>query len=167
MSRAKDRVIHHLSHELKTPVSVLSASLGLLEKKLLGNNEDSIVRRILERAQRSLARILDMQYQVQDILLQRDYRAYNLLSALLDSCSDVLETLADEACEAGTASRKIKKRIDELFGPAESVSEEIQLDVFAENVIRELEPRFSSPQMPNPSLHNAHAPCFYSERRAI
>ena len=32
---------------------------------------------------------------------------------------------------------------DELFGPMESVSEEIQLDVFTENVIRELEPRFS------------------------
>ena len=143
LSRAKDRVIHHLSHELKTPVSVLSASLGLLEKKLLGNNEDSIIRRILERAQRSLARILDMQYQVQDILRQRDYRTYNLLSALMDSCSDVLETLADEACEEGTASRNIKRRIDELFGPVESVSEEIQLDAFAENVIRELEPRFS------------------------
>jgi PAS domain S-box-containing protein len=142
-SRAKDRVIHHLSHELKTPVSVLSASLGLLEKKLLGKHEDPGTRRILERAQRSLTRILDMQYQVQDILRQRDYRAHNLLSVLVDACSDVLETLADEACEAGAVSRHIKKRIDELFGPNESVSEEIQLDVFTENVIRELAPRFA------------------------
>ncbi|MDO9111783.1 MAG: GAF domain-containing sensor histidine kinase, partial [Desulfatirhabdiaceae bacterium] len=143
LSRAKDRVIHHLSHELKTPVSVLSASLGLLEKKVLGKKEDPGIRRILERAQRSLTRILDMQYQVQDILRQRDYRAFNLLSALMENCSDVLETLADEACGTGTASENIKKRIQELFGLTESVSEEIQLDVFTENVIRELEPRFS------------------------
>ena len=34
LNRAKDRVIHHLSHELKTPVSVLSASLRLLHKRL-------------------------------------------------------------------------------------------------------------------------------------
>jgi PAS domain S-box-containing protein len=142
-SRAKDRVIHHLSHELKTPVSVLSASLGLLEKKLPGMHEDPVIRRILERAQRSLARILDMQYQVQDILRQRDYRAHNLLSVLVDACSDVLETLADEACEAGAVSRHIKKRIDELFGQKESVSEEIELDVFTQNVIRELAPRFA------------------------
>ncbi len=142
-SRAKDRVIHHLSHELKTPVSVLSASLGLLEKKLLGKNEDPGIRRILDRTQRSLTRILDMQYQVQDILRQRDYRAHNLLSVLVDACSDVLETLADEACGQGSISQNIKKRIDELFGPSESVSEEIQLDVFVENVINELAPRFS------------------------
>ena len=44
LSRAKDRVIHHLSHELKTPVSVLSASLGLLEKKMSGDHEDQIGR---------------------------------------------------------------------------------------------------------------------------
>jgi PAS domain S-box-containing protein len=142
-SRAKDRVIHHLSHELKTPVSILSASLGLLEKKLPGMHEDPVIRRILERAQRSLTRILDMQYQVQDILRQRDYRAHNLLSVLVDACADMLETLADEACDVGTVSRHIKKRIDELFGPSESVSEEIQLDVFTENVIRELSPRFA------------------------
>jgi len=143
LSRAKDRVIHHLSHELKTPVSILSASLGLLEKKLSGGNEGAGIRRILERAQRSLTRILEMQYQVQDILRQRDYRAYDLLSALMDNCSDMLETLADETCGQETASRKIRSRIQELFGPMESVSEEIQLDVFAENVIRELAPRFS------------------------
>ena len=143
LSRAKDRVIHHLSHELKTPVSVLSASLGLLEKKLPGKQEDPGIRRILERAQRSLTRILDMQYQVQDILRQRDYRAHNLLSVLMDACSDVLETLADEVCGQGAVSRHIKKRIDELFGPSESVSEEIQLDVFTENVIRDLAPRFA------------------------
>ena len=143
LSRAKDRVIHHLSHELKTPVSILSASLGLLEKKMPGENEDPGTRRILERAQRSLTRILDMQYQVQDILRQRDYRAYNLLSALIDNCTDVLETLADEACGQGAASQKIRDRIHDLFGPVESVSEEIQLDVFTEAVIRDLEPRFS------------------------
>ena len=76
------------------------------EQKVRGQNEDTGTRRILERAQCSLTRILDIQYQVQDILRQRNYRTYNLLAALMESCSDVLETLADEVCEQGTASQK-------------------------------------------------------------
>ena len=54
-----------------------------------------------------------------------------------------LKPLRMKPANKGTASQKIRKRIDELFGPTESVSEEIQLDVFTENVLRELEPRFS------------------------
>jgi GAF domain-containing protein len=32
-NKAKEKAINHLSHELKTPVSVLKASLSFLEKK--------------------------------------------------------------------------------------------------------------------------------------
>ena len=34
LNNAKDNVINHLAHELKTPVSVLGASMMLLSKKL-------------------------------------------------------------------------------------------------------------------------------------
>jgi PAS domain S-box-containing protein len=53
LNRTKDRVIHHLSHELKTPVSILSASLNLLKKRLL-EITDQRWDQIFERAQRNL-----------------------------------------------------------------------------------------------------------------
>jgi len=34
LNRAKDRIIDHLSHELKTPVSILIASLKLMSRRL-------------------------------------------------------------------------------------------------------------------------------------
>ena len=33
-NKAKEKAINHLSHELKTPISVLMASLSFLEKKM-------------------------------------------------------------------------------------------------------------------------------------
>ncbi len=142
LNRAKDRVIHHLSHEMKTPVSVLSASLGLLHQRLAGSQDPKLAR-ILERSQRNLARILEMQYQIEDIMRDRRYRTYHLLSLLLDACADELEALADEAGAGETAVGRIRARIEELFGPRESASQVIALHRFVAEKLEEIRPRFA------------------------
>jgi len=75
LNRAKDKVINHLAHELKTPVSVLGASMTLLSKKWksLGLSSDPI-ENILTRSQRNLQRILDIQYEVEDLLRKKDFQ---------------------------------------------------------------------------------------------
>ncbi|MGD2272531.1 MAG: PAS domain S-box protein [Desulfobacterales bacterium] len=142
LNRAKDRVIHHLSHELKTPVSVLSASLGLLAKKL-SPAEDKGAAKILERSQRNLKRLLDMQYEIEDILRQRDYQAYYLLSSLLDACADELEALVATGLGEEEAIESIRRRVEELFGPREARSEIIRLDDFVRDSLANLRPRFA------------------------
>ena len=142
LNKAKDRVIHHLSHELKTPVSVLSASLSLLTKKLSGL-EIKDWKTIMERAERNLKRILEMQYEVEDILQNKDYTTYYLLSALLDACSDEIEVLASLDVGKEDILQSIRSRIEDLFGPRESVSEKISLDVFTDSAVQALRPRFA------------------------
>jgi len=142
LNRAKDRVIHHLSHELKTPVSVLAASLSQLEKTSAGA-QDGNRQRILNRMQRNLNRLLEMQYEIEDILKERTYRSYHMLSTLLDTCTDELEALvSDNLCEVDIIDR-IRKRVEALFGPRDAISEEIQLDEFVEAFVEELRPRFA------------------------
>jgi PAS domain S-box-containing protein len=141
-NRAKDRVIHHLSHELKTPVSVLAASLNLLNKKFAGE-EDQGQQRILARAHRNLARILDMQYQIEDIIKEKDYRSFYLLSSLLDVCTDELEALAADECGQETITARIRQRIEALFGPQDSQPETIRLDEFIRSHIKQLQPRYA------------------------
>jgi len=142
LNRAKDRVIHHLSHELKTPLSILSASLSILKKRLAGL-EDLKWDAILKRAQKNLDRLLEMQYQIEDILRKKDYKIYYMLSSLLDACSDELEVLVSENLGEKEIIDRLRHHIETLFGPHDSPSEEIRLDQFVEARIHALKPRFA------------------------
>lgn len=142
LNRAKDRVIHHLSHELKTPVSVMSATLSQLEKNFDADEKQKFMRP-LDRMLRNLNRILEMQYEIEDILRQRDYPSHQMLSILLDVCADELEALVAQNLTERDIVDKIRHRIDEIFGPRESVSEEIVLAEFVEAALREIRLHFS------------------------
>jgi signal transduction protein with GAF and PtsI domain len=72
LNQVKEQAIHHLSHEMKTPISVLTASLSLLEKRLPDKPPPSW-RRIMDRARRNLNRLLDLQYEIGDMLRKRDF----------------------------------------------------------------------------------------------
>ncbi len=155
LNKAKDNIIHHLSHELKTPVAILSATLSLLDRKL-GKDKDHHWDRILLRAHRNLDRILEMQYEIEDILQDRDYTAYYMLSSLLETCTDEIEILLEsEIFDDRQASdgifkpdiahliQRIRQQIDHLFGPRESLSEKIHLDTFVKEKIATISTRFA------------------------
>ncbi len=142
LNRAKDKVINHLSHELKTPVSILSASLNILGKKLTDLSEDGW-KPTLKRAKRNLERILEIQYEVEDIMRDKQYKAHTVLSLLLDQCQDELETLVAEEVGEGKVVERIRNRIEEIYGPKESPVSEIHLDSFVKERLSQLAPKFN------------------------
>lgn len=142
LNRAKDRVINHLSHELKTPLAVLSASLNILSKKLSAVPRDTWTPTIA-RAERNLERILEMQYEVEDIMRERRYESHRMLTLLLDECADELESLVAEQVGEGKGVETIRKRIDALFGPKKEKAEEVFLHRFVAGVLQEIRPHFS------------------------
>jgi PAS domain S-box-containing protein len=147
LNRAKDKVISHLSHELKTPVSVLSLSLNSLAKNLTAlppKNWTSI----MERLQRNLDRIMEIQYVVEDIMRDKQYDPYHqALSNILDQCGDELEALLTEENVEESIIERVRARIDEIYGSKESISINILLNEFAKQRLNHLSPSFSHRQV--------------------
>ncbi|MEJ2726039.1 MAG: PAS domain S-box protein, partial [Deltaproteobacteria bacterium] len=87
LNRAKDKVINHLSHELRTPVAILSGSMNALAKRL-GALPEETWSPTLKRMQRNLDRIADIQFQAHDIMENKPYKTQGLLSLMIDECAD-------------------------------------------------------------------------------
>ncbi len=142
LNRAKDKIINHLSHELKTPASILLGSLIILAKKLetLPEEEWSTT---FQRARRNVDRILEIQYQVEDIMRGREYRSYPVLSFMVDQCMDELESLVAEKVGEGEIVTWLRARLEKEFGPRESKIEEFLLNHYVAERVAALAPHFS------------------------
>jgi len=140
LNKAKDRIIEHLSHELRTPLAVLTASLGLLAGDECPDPDTAA--RILDRSQRNLKRLTDMQSKIADITQNPNYRAQQLLTTLVDLCTDELESLADIEIGPG-ASQAIRSRIDEFFKPRSLELLHISIGPFVSAKIESLRPHFA------------------------
>jgi PAS domain S-box-containing protein len=146
LNRAKDKVISHLSHELKTPIAVLRTSLVTLEKRLeeLPQNRWQPT---VDRARRNIDRLLEMQYQVGDIMQDKTYETFVMRSQLLDRCVDELEALVAEEFGEGAIVEKFRKRLEDYFGTRQLAAEKIRMDAFVRDRLDLLNPMFEHRQV--------------------
>jgi len=142
LNRAKDKAINHLSHELKTPVSILTSSFNLLAKRMSDLPEETW-KPTMERIRRNLDRILEIQYEVDDIIQNKQLKAYGLIRTLLNQCTDELATLVAEQCGEGPVVRRIRERIEEIYGTKVPVPELLDLRQVVEERLETLKPMFS------------------------
>jgi PAS domain S-box-containing protein len=144
LNHAKDKVINHLAHEIKTPVSVLGASMKLLSKKLTALGlENPDLEKIFNRGQRNLNRIIDIQYEVEDLLRIKDFKAYHLLSKLLDACKDELSILIESETDDQDILTRVHTTIENIFGPKKIHSRSLLLDQYLTKKIKALRPEFN------------------------
>jgi len=142
LNRAKDKAINHLSHELKTPVAILSSSLNLLTKRMASLPEDTW-KPTLERIKRNLERILEIQYEVDDIMEDKQQKTYGLLTLLLDQCVEELSSVVAEETGHEPLFQRIKDHLDRAFGPKEAKPEVLHLDQEVGARLDFLKPLFS------------------------
>ena len=142
LNKAKDKMINHLSHELKTPVAILSSSFNLLSKKLDALPDDSW-QGTVDRVRRNLDRIIGIQSEVDDIVQNRSQWTTKAMSSILEQWEDELETLiAEEVGERGV-TKKIREKIKDILRSQDLLHEVIPLDQFVKDRIEALRPLFA------------------------
>lgn len=87
MERARRRAIHHLSHELQTPLAVIKSSLKHLRST---DQSPEAFEAKIDRIRRNVQRLTDMQHIVQDMVAPREYRPQRF--SLIAGTLEILET---------------------------------------------------------------------------
>lgn len=140
LNRAKDKAVNHLSHELKTPLSVMAGSLAILDRKLSAAPETGWGGP-LDRLKRNLDRMIRIQEEVEDIL-QGSRAQAAVVTTLFEQSLDLIETLLEK--EAGErVSSAVRERIEALYGPRRSVPERLSPLAVIDERIEALRPCFT------------------------
>ncbi len=135
LSRAKDKMINHLSHELKTPVAVMLSSLKILAKRLESLPEKTW-HPTFDRISRNLNRIVGIEDEVYDIVEKKEFDHHKVFSLIFEQCQDELESLIAEETGETKVIEKIRQRIEEIFNPKDLVKQNIFLHRFVDERIQ-------------------------------
>jgi len=138
LEKAKERAINHLSHELGTPLSIIEGVMKRIPEELKKDNMERI-HEWVERVNRNLRRLKDLQTKIDDILNERPGQEKERILNLVEAAIAFLDELKDEPLkESAEALRQhIVKRLDSLHRVDEVREETIALDDFIRQVCHE------------------------------
>ncbi len=138
LEKAKERAINHLSHELGTPLSIIEGVLKRIPDELKKGNMERI-HEWIERVNRNMRRLRDLQTKIDDILNERPSQEKERILNLIEGAIAFLEELKDEPLKEGTEAirQNIIKRLDSLHKVEAIRKETILLDAFIGQVCQE------------------------------
>ena len=141
-NNAKSKMIDHLSHELKTPLAVISASCGLLQK-LAASQDPERTHVIAQRLKRAIGRLVDLQREAHDIAAQRQSTDEVVLTDWLRRCQDLLESIADEQNAPIGLQERLARRIADIYAQdANHKPEPLLMDLWIPQALETLRPDF-------------------------
>ena len=114
MNKAKERAINHLSHELGTPLAIISSTLtkissGLSQAKITGLGRSVII------AQRNLHRLMRLQEEIDNIIRERSVEDQTKIAKIIEDALYLIE------CQNGVRRGKYSKVLNILSDYLESI----------------------------------------------
>jgi len=140
LNDARERAIHHLSHELKTPLALIASIFDRFPEKLQAQNDSQLTKRI-KRGQRNVQRLIDLQEKIDDILNSRYREEKEGIARIILSAASFVED-AEDGSPGNMASfiSHILKRIESAYHVDEIRPEQVVLDAFMNRICKEAVP---------------------------
>jgi PAS domain S-box-containing protein len=133
LDKAKEKVISHLSHELQTPIAILTSAFGLLSKKLQKEaipGFDSIIKRgkrYVERLERIHSQMDDIFYHKQN---GESHKRFDLIEDLLS----IVEELHEKGVQHSDFVEQVLGELKSIYKIDTVKREEIVLDRFLNEI---------------------------------
>lgn len=114
LNRVKNKVLNHLSHELKTPLAIIEASLKIVENRLIkeGLVPDKFP---FERIMRNLNRLKIVEKQAADIVEEKQGSEQEIIFGFLDHLKDFIEIQEEEEPHLREAMEALRRKISDHF----------------------------------------------------
>ncbi|MBA4418926.1 MAG: hypothetical protein C0392_13620 [Syntrophus sp. (in: bacteria)] len=107
LDRARKRVVDHLSHELKTPLAIIRATL-----KRVSQPENV---KLVERMSQNLERLQDIQLEVEDIIREVNVKEEKVIGSLMEQTVDLLDIVAEKNELYRKPIELLKEEVRQLF----------------------------------------------------
>ncbi len=142
IEKIKEKAIDHLCHELRTPIAVLDANLRILSKTYTSGASEKFLEQI-ERGQRCLQRLKNIQIQMDDIAQYSKVYEQDLFSNILQDVKDIRESLDGQNIPLETILYPLLGKIEYRYKPKNELIEKIDFTDLVNRQIRLLQPSSS------------------------
>jgi len=134
MNKAKERAIDHLSHELTTPLTLISATLakistGLNQAKITGLERSVII------AQRNLSRLMRLQEEIDNIIRERSVEDRTKITKIIENALHFIEY--QNGVRRGKYSKVLNllsNYLDSIYKVGEESTEKLFVEDFLQSI---------------------------------
>ena len=126
LNRVKNKMLNHLSHELKTPLAIVEASLRILQRRLEAG-EVANDKLAFERMIRNIGRLKTIERQVSHIVEETEYEERQVISGFLDHMQDLIEIEQEEEPQLRDALESLKNKIEHYFPSKREETDKISI----------------------------------------
>ncbi len=138
LNRAKDKALHHLSHELKTPLSVIQGTVRILKRKVQNQDARSRVDGVFETLEKHLARLLDIQQETDEILRSHHGLESGSLAEELDRLWMSLKDVPGVPADLVTEWNSLKERMGQYLSTRPSFLPAVPLFSIVQRMLEEI-----------------------------